>query len=271
VGYYYSEKSYVESLYKTLEFSVGHRHFSSYIMEAADDISYCIADIEDAVEKGILDITKLGNVLNAEFEKTLKKFDLIPAYPDMEKIVSKARDASKIDGICQASDFFISLRLGVLHPLVQHAATRFIDNIEAVYEGSFNQALLEDKSHAHAVTKTLKAVAFNHVFNHKEVEARELQGYKIIFGLLDCYKPLLALSRTEFKQVIDNENSAPLLEKRLYKKLSGKHIRSYLKDVENEKTDEMEFYYRCRLLQDYISGMTDQFAYDEYRAMMIVE
>ena len=32
-----------------------------------------------------------------------------------------------------------------------------------------------------------------------------------------------------------------------------------------------EYYYRCRLLQDYISGMTDLYAWDEYRRLMAVE
>ena len=271
VGYYFSEKEYVETLCETLEFDLGHRHFSSYIMEAADDISYCIADIEDAVEKGILNIEKLGDVLNEEFVNTLKEFELTPSYLDMETLVSKATSASKIDGICQDSQFFVSLRVGILHPLVKHSVNRFINNIDEIYLGSFNNALLEDKSHAHAITKTLKKVAFKYVFNNKEVEARELQGYKIIFGLLDCYKPILQLRRSEFIQVIEDKNNAPLLEKRLFKKLSGKHIRSYLNDIKGEESDEMEFYYRCRLIQDYVSGMTDQFAYDEYRAMMIVD
>lgn len=32
-------------------------------MEAADDISYCIADLDDAVEKGIFDINRLVHLL----------------------------------------------------------------------------------------------------------------------------------------------------------------------------------------------------------------
>ena len=31
-----------------------------------------------------------------------------------------------------------------------------------------------------------------------------------------------------------------------------------------------EYYYRCRLIQDYISGMTDLYAWDEYRRLMAV-
>ncbi|MGY0644650.1 MAG: dGTPase, partial [Paraglaciecola chathamensis] len=61
------------------------------------------------------------------------------------------------------------------------------------------------------------------------------------------------------------------LAKRLVKKLPGKHFRAYLHGIQNQQNDELEFYYRCRLLQDYISGMTDQYAYDEYRALMVVD
>ena len=32
-----------------------------------------------------------------------------------------------------------------------------------------------------------------------------------------------------------------------------------------------EYYYRARLIQDYISGMTDLYAYDEYRRLMAAE
>ena len=62
----------------------------------------------------------------------------------------------------------------MLHPLVTHATKRFIDNIPDIYKGSFNHALLEDQSHAHAITEALKNVAFKYVFCDKEVEAREL-------------------------------------------------------------------------------------------------
>lgn len=35
--------------------------------------------------------------------------------------------------------------------------------------------------------------------------------------------------------------------------------------------DSWAFYFRCRLMQDDISGMTDQFAYDEYRALHVID
>mgnify|MGYP000047110744 CR=1 FL=1 len=51
VGYYFSEKSIVEEVVSFHGLANRHRHPIAYIMEAADDISYCIADLEDAVDK----------------------------------------------------------------------------------------------------------------------------------------------------------------------------------------------------------------------------
>ena len=246
-------------------------------MEAADDISYCLADIEDAVEKGIISVDILCDKLKEQYTKTLTNLTLDNTkHGDFaEKAIDYALSKAAEQPYNFNSEFFIYLRVTLLHPLVNYAAERFIKNIEAIYHGDFNQALLEDRSHLHAVTKTLKQVALNHVFCHKEVERLELQGYRIISGLLDCYKPLLALDHDSFKRALKGDNNL-LIESRLVKKLSNKHLNSYQKAIDALKAEPghyaaYEFYYRCRLVQDYISGMTDQFAYDEYRALMVLE
>ena len=123
--------------------------------------------------------------------------------------------------------------------------------------------------------RLLKQVALEHVFSHKEVEKLELQGYRIINGLLECYKPLLQLTSDDFKRALHGDNRL-LIESRLVKKLSKKHLSSYQHAINamQEEPDHFaayEFYYRCRLIQDYISGMTDQFAYDEYRSLMVID
>lgn len=277
VGYYFSEKPFIETLQNELEINQYCRHPASYIMEAADDISYCLADIEDAVEKGIISVELLCDKLKHQFKRTLINLtiDDTEHLNFVEKAIDYALNKAAAQPYNFNSEFFIYLRVSLLHPLVNHAANRFIEHIEAIYHGDFNHALLEDNSHLHAVTKTLKQVALEHVFNHQEVGKLELQGYRIITGLLDCYKPLLALNCDEFKRVIKGDTTF-LIESRLIKKLSNKHLNSYQKAI-NDLTHEpdhfaaYEFYYRCRLIQDYISGMTDQFAYDEYRSLMAIE
>lgn len=53
-GYYLAEEEYVARLRKELDLAPYNRFPLTRIMEAADDISYCVADLEDAVEKRIL-------------------------------------------------------------------------------------------------------------------------------------------------------------------------------------------------------------------------
>src|SRR5690554_5406871 len=53
-GYYYSERDFVNKMQTALAIEPGHRFPLAYIMEAADDISYCLADLEDSVDKELL-------------------------------------------------------------------------------------------------------------------------------------------------------------------------------------------------------------------------
>jgi len=67
-GFYFSEKSAVEKIQSALHVKHGHRFPLTYIMEAADDISYLTADLEDSVEKGILSLDQVYELIKAEFE-----------------------------------------------------------------------------------------------------------------------------------------------------------------------------------------------------------
>ena len=60
-------------------------------------------------------------------------------------------------------------------------------------------------------------------------------------------------------------------------RLSIKHKLAYnealekIYDINSEEGKTLEFYYRTRLIQDYISGMTDHYAYEEYRKLMVCD
>jgi dGTPase len=63
-------------------------------------------------------------------------------------------------------------------------------------------------------------------------------------------------------------------QSRLVNKLPGKHRSAYEEGLSVYQTDSAqyplwEYYYRCRLMQDFVSGMTDQYALDEYQSLMV--
>lgn len=271
-GYYLAEEAFVTRLREELAMGEFHRHPFTYIMEAADDISYCIADLEDAVEKDILTIETLYERLRENWgdigEKDLFTKTIGRAYDERDRLKWRSYD----------DQFFMNLRVYTVGQLVPHAAQRFMDNLSAIYAGEFNQALLEDKSPSNELLKIFKQVALKHVFNHHEVEQLELQGDRVIRGLLDIYSPLLDMPYKEFTRLVNDDSHKHYpMETRLYHKLSSKHCLAYREAVEKQQglppkeREIYEYYYRARLIQDYISGMTDLYAYDEYRRLMAAE
>lgn len=272
-GYYLAEEAFVTELRYKLGMEEFSRYPLTYIMEAADDISYCIADLEDAVEKSILTIEQLYDHLRCAWG-TVSEGDLF------DKTVGSAiRKMEQGSGYRHREDqFFMYLRVYTVGQLVPKAAQRFIQNLPAIFAGNFNQALLEDGDEAFKLLSVYKDVALKYVFSHEEVEQLELQGYRVINGLLDIYSPLLDMPMADFTRLVkENSHRGYLIETRLFHKLSTKHCMAYkeamakLGHLPESQLEIREFYYRARLIQDYISGMTDLYAYDEYRKLMAAE
>ncbi len=267
-GFYYSEKEFVQKLQKTLEIQNGHRFPLTYIMEAADDISYLTADLEDSAEKGILTLDEVYKIIQEECEREDETF----LRDILEEQYAKAK---KNDEPYQFNMFFILLRAKLVTPLVKHVAHLYVQNHQEVFEGCFNAALLEydTKSEFYKAIKVLQSISARHIYTHKDVQQLELQGYAIINGLFDSYKPLLEIDAKDFEKVLQDKKIECFVSMRLIKRISSKQITAYKKDVKKlNRNDEdayriLEWYYRVRLIIDYISGMTDDYALHEYQTL----
>ena len=267
-GFYYSEKVFIEEIQKTLAVKPGHRFPITYIMEAADDISYLTADLEDSVEKGILSLDEVYNLIKNACEKEGETYLL-------EVIEARYKQAKANEEPYQFSMFFTLVRAKLVTSLVFHVVDIYLENHEAVFNGNFNAALLEyDKeSKYYKAVEILQNISSKHIYENREVQELELQGYAIVNGLLNIYKPLLELDAEEFKHLLNDERIACFLSMRLIKRVSSKQISAYQNDVnaldtkETERYKLLEWYYRVRLITDYISGMTDDFALHEYQTL----
>lgn len=268
-GFYYSEKGFIEKIQAKLNVKHGCRFPLTYIMEAADDISYLTADLEDSVEKGILNLDKVYELIKAECEKEAETYLL-------EVIQERYNQAKKNDEPYQFSMFFTLVRAKLVTSLVYHVVDIYINNHEAIFEGSFNSALLEyDKeSKYYKAIKILQTISAKHIYQNKDVQTLELQGYTIINGLLNIFKPLLKLTCKDFEALLHDERIECFIAMRLIKRISSKQIVAYQNDVkaldrvDEEQFELLEWYHRVRLVIDYISGMTDDFALHEYQTLL---
>ena len=272
-GYYFSEKDFVEKLSDTLDIRPGHRFPLTYIMEAADDISYLSADIEDAVDKGILTLDKIYELIKVESYKVNDKYGTNETMllDIVEDNYFKAK--SKEDEPYQFNMFLTLTRAQLIYKLVNYVSNLYIENHDAIFEGSFNNALLEfDKFHECSIAiEILQNISAEYIYSNTQVQELELKGYAIIQGLFDIYEPLLKLTTYEFEMLLNGEKIKCLICKNLLSRLSKKHLVAYKKSVstlkDNENEDILEWYYRARLVIDYISGMTDDYSLYEYQAL----
>jgi dGTPase len=271
-GFYYSEKNLVEKIQTTLNIKTGHRFPITYIMEAADDISYLTADLEDSVEKGILSLDDVYTIIKTECQKQDEEFLL-------EIIDKQYEKAKKNEEPYQFNMFFTFLRVTLVTNFVKHVSVVFMQNHQSIFEGSFNYALLEyDKqSKYYKALKVLQDISKKYIYQNKEVQTLELQAYTIVNSLFDIYKPLLELETHDFAELLKDEKIDCFVSIRLIKRISSKQIVAYKNDIEKLNKDNieefniLEFYYRVRLIIDYISGMTDDFALEEYQILSAIK
>ncbi len=271
-GFYLSEEEFIKELSDKLDMNDGCRFPLTYIMEAADDISYGIADLEDSVDKGIMSLKKLYETICNEADN-YKKGKYIKDIA--HKIYEKHKDKKYI----AVNSFIVNFRTSLTNDLVKYASKIFIKNHKMIFNGTYNKALLENNHSKYDVAlDVLKKVARKYVFNHPDVEILELKGNTAIKGLMNHYKALLKLSINDFNLIFNNEKNDKDIESRLFRRLSKKHIYAYisvlkklkLKEVSDFEYSMYEWYYRTRLIVDFISGMTDEYALKEYQILSAI-
>ncbi|ANT66794.1 dGTPase [Aeromonas hydrophila] len=253
-GIFFSEQPLYRALGQSLGLAPGCRHPLVYIMEAADDISYCIADLEDAVDRRILSLSELQQALRLADDG---------AY--MAGLLAEATASGR--------GFFPYFRQQLTRDLVELAAHTYVSEHPQILSGAYPQALLHGQAPAARVLDTLKQVARELVFMRPEVEALELEGYAALRGVLSTYACLLALPATQFERLLAGQGGSELFfARRLFHRLSARHLKAYRlavasRDPRFSDGAEQEWYFRVRLLLDYVSGMTDTYALEEYRLL----
>ena len=272
-GFYYSERDIVANIYEALDTKRGHRFPITYIMEAADDISYLNADLEDAVDKGILDFEQIYNLIKQECEKLQESY-LLEVVDEFYK-KAKEKEAEPY----QFNLFWTLTRARLTHALVEHVSSVYIKNHKEIFEGKLDSALLEfdtQSKYTKAIT-VLQNISIKYIYNNKDIQTLELKGHKILTTLFDTYSALLKLDSNEFEDLVEDKKISCFMSQRLVRRLSSKHIVAYKSSISKLSKDNIqkykleEWYYRARLIIDYISGMTDDFAYNEYKVLSALE
>lgn len=273
-GYFLTEEGLVKEVWQQFGYSVPQRFPLAYIMEAADDIAYCISDLEDSLEKEIV----RQELALPEIERRYMENGFDEKSPCHAEISKALR--SIISESSDGRDFaFTDFRTAINSTIVRYAATKYVENEESIAQGSLSTLLPETEPPGHLL-KVFRSFCKDHVYNHVSVQRVELAGYNAIYGLLEQFKPLLTASRTRFDMCVSGKNEDHnrkriLLEPKLFRLFPPKYIKVYNHHREqaakqtNPEVDE--WIARAHLIVDFISGMTDDFAMTTYRTLAGIE
>ena len=247
----------------------------AYVMEAADDIAYCISDLEDSIEKYLLDPRIVFGELAKMWEKRVRTNKLIDApYPErISRIFKSAKQST-----ASHSSRFTNFRTALSQQLTIAAAQRYIEDHDRILSGACS-GLIDDSSACGQALDLLKTYCRENVYSHYSVHKTELGGHAAIIGLLDKFGVLLGCNRDRFKLALngktkDNNKKPIVIERKLLALFPEKYVAAYRagiaaieknNNLSNIEHDLLEWNLRAHLITDYISGMTDDYALETFQ------
>ena len=258
-GYFYSENS----LFKDIQREVGigdHRHPATFLLEAADDIAYLTADVEDGVKKGII---PWEEVYNEEIKNYLKK-NHEKYYDRLESYKEKARtnNVPKKDRALVSVQNFKVIAQGIM---ITSVVDNFKENYSSIMNGNYSGSLLNNSS-ANPLREILKKIAIDYVYNDNEVLTLELVGDKVLTDLLDLFIDSVVS--------INDKPKSKTKEEKLFHLISPNHRHIHTLDNDgypNVEIEQLSLYNRLLLVTDFISGMTDSYAVNLHQKLLGVK
>lgn len=249
LGYYLAD----EELFFKISSETGtgnNRHPLTFILEAADDIAYKTADIEDAYVKGFLPFSALSR----ELEK-IDTGETFQAYGHLMDLYRGAVERQEEEPEAYAVKNWI---VRVQSFLIACATEGFTENYEAIMCGEYQKDLFAGTK-AEELMDVLGHVAEKYVFMTDEIYKMEVAESRILFFLMEKFV-MAAVRYSDPKQKMDS------IDRRMLAFISDNYKKAYQHQSQG-KGDIEKLYLRILLVTDYICGMTDSYAKRLYQEL----
>lgn len=259
MGYYFADADIYEEIAEQTG-TRGLRHPLTFILEAADDIAYKTADIEDAFVKGFVtyhglleELTELqeryAGAPQSAFQPADKLMDLYRR--GKEKHVEDPEEYAIKNWIVRAQGFLINC-----------ATYGFTSNYEAIMAGTYAYDLFH-QTFAEKLMDLLGDMAFRKVFTSETIYRMEVAEAAMIDFLMDKF--VSAAVRYD-----DPAKKPGSIDLRMMSFISSNYKNAYHYHARG-RSDVEKLYLRLLLVTDYICGMTDSYAkrlYQELKAII---
>lgn len=241
-GYFITERKTYESINEYFQLN-NKRHPVVYLLEAADDIAYSAADIEDGIKLGIINYYDVERIFSSNLTN------------NKEKVLGKLKSLKDKFGNSPDSQNLIiqQFRIFTQQLMLEGVVNSFEENYDKIMVGELEKEIVE-VSQAADIRKAYKQLQFK-VFDSKRILKKEIAGWKAIYGLLKIF-----IEESEKPNFTKGGNNR---ESRFYKIISSSH-RKVFEEIEKYENEE---YKRLQLIVDFIAGMTDSYAISLYQEL----
>ena len=238
-NYFITEKDQFKKVVDTLQLdsfqtNCYQRHPLVFLMEAADDISYNIADMQDGYRLGLV-----------SYDEVFDFFKMVLGN-------NKVNIVNEILRLTDRRDRIETLGGKAIGSLVREAANAFLENEKAILDGSFDESLM-DVIPSNDCINSISSFAYENIYSSEPVIEVKVGGFEVVQGLLDLFVPAVfdGSDRThyDFKRL---ELVLRLIPKQFMGKLQKPHENPYI---------------RLHQILDFVSGMTDSYALALYRKL----
>ena len=244
MGYFKAE----EGLFYDIQRATGTngcRSPLSYILEAADDVAYATADIEDAFKKGFITYQAFRSELTARGVGAR-------VVGKLEELYERALSMK----LRNPEEYAVMNGLVAMQGTLLHAATDgFLTHYNVIMKGGYPYDLFYHTT-GEKLINALKTIAYDYAFTTQSIFKTEVAANTILTYLLDNLVPAALM--------FDGETSPGLMEEKFISLISENYKAMYRHETRGLTEDE-KIYHKLLLVTDSISGMTDSYARDLYR------
>ncbi|MDD3404470.1 MAG: deoxyguanosinetriphosphate triphosphohydrolase [Hespellia sp.] len=254
MGFYQAD----ENIYRMIEADTGadgKRHPLTFILEAADDLAYKTADIEDAFVKGFISyhmlLEELGELQARHPDANFKpKDELVKRYNQgRERHVANPEEYAVKNWIVRVQGFLITC-----------VTYGFTYNYDAIMAGTYQHDLFHG-TFAEELMDLLGKIAFRDVFSSSTIYKLEMVEARVLDYLMDRLVHAIIYYDTG-----EQLNSIDL---RIVSFISDNYKNAY-KIQSQGKGEAEKLYLRLLLVTDYVCGMTDSYAKRLYQELNVI-
>lgn len=249
MGYFQADREVFQAVQEATGTSE-KRHPLTFILEAADDIAYKTADVEDAFVKGFLTYPVICQEL--EQLKPGKEFHALETLRNLYQVALERQEDHPEE--YAVKNWIVRVQSYV----IKCATYGFTSHYEEIMSGDYEKDLFY-QTEASELMWLLGDMAHRRVFTSYQIYKMEVIESGILNFLMDRFVKAILYYDAE-------EKLPDAIDERFISFISDNYKRSYRYYSEG-KTEEEKLYLRLLLVTDYICGMTDSYAKRLYQEL----